>query len=403
MSDISDYHWLVSEAAEKWLAEAAELAAPPHRLLERLRKFLTAERARLVVQQTELRRKGVEKFGDSAGEMYFTDLSLQQATDRWIAAYKANRFANTEPITDYCCGIGGDLVALANRAPATGWDRSPEIAIFAEANAHVLDCNELARVRVGNVEDHPPTRDQQWHLDPDRRNEGQRSTHVAWHSPNEATIRSWLETAPHGAIKLAPATEFNTDWHALAELEWISRDRQCRQLIAWFGKFAQSIGKRRATAIHGDEAHSFVGDTNISAEIATEIGDFIFDTDSAIRAARLTSALAVSLDCALLSPGESYLTAHRGVEHPLVTAFRVTEVLPLRVGDLVKHLKACNIGTLEIKTRGVATNPEQVRGKLRLSGTRAVTLLLTKLGKKEIAIVAQRHSPAHLTNSPVSH
>jgi hypothetical protein len=403
LNDSADYQWLVGDEACQWLDEAAESIEPAHRLQERLRKFLTAERARLVVQQTELRRKGVEKFGDSAGRMFFTDLSLQQATDRWIAAYKASRFASEQAIVDYCCGIGGDLLALASQRSTTGWDRSPEMVIFAEVNARVWGRAESTRVCLGNVEDHPPTPDQQWHLDPDRRNDGRRSTHLEWHSPNEATIRSWLDVAPSGAIKLAPATVLAADWQARAELEWISHDRQCRQLIAWFGELAQSDGKHRATAIHGNQSHSFVGAENTTAEIAHEIGAFVYDTDPAIRAAKLTGALAASLACETLSPGESYLTADRKIEHPLLTGFRVIEILPLRLSNLVKHLQACNIGILEIKTRGVATDPKQVRSKLKLTGNRSVTLLLSKWGKREIAMLAKRIEASHLTDSAPSH
>jgi hypothetical protein len=402
LSDIADYRWLVGDDAQKWLSEAAESTDPALRLLDRLRKNLTAERARLVVQQIDLRRKAVEKFAASADQMFFTNLSLQQATDRWVAAYKATRFASEKSIADYCCGIGGDLLALAGCAPTTGWDRSPEMVVFAEANLRAWGHGELVNVCQCNVEDHPPAPHQRWHLDPDRRAEGRRSTHVEWHSPNEATILSWLDAAPHGAIKLAPATVLDLDWHSLAELEWISRDRQCRQLVAWFGDLALAIGKRRATAVHGDESHSFVGDSSAAAEIAEEVGKFVYDTDPAVRAAKLTGALASGLDCPVLSSGESYLTADRWIDHPMIVGFHVTEVLPLRLGDLVKHLRTCDIGSLEIKTRDVTTHPEQVRGNLKLSGTQPATLLLTKLGKREIAVLAER-VPSHLTNAGATH
>ena len=124
MTELADYQWLVSEAAARWLAECAESTEPSHRLQERLRKALPIERARLVVQQTELRHKAVEKFGELAGRMFFTDLALQQSTDRWVAAYKASRFGNAGSIVDCCCGIGGDLLALVGDGPTTGWDRA---------------------------------------------------------------------------------------------------------------------------------------------------------------------------------------------------------------------------------------------------------------------------------------
>jgi hypothetical protein len=390
LNELADYQWLVSDEAVKWLADFAESTELSHRLQERLRKTLSSDRARLVVQQVELRRKAVEKFGDVAGRMFFTDLSLQQATDRWIAAYKAGRFA-AAPIVDYCCGIGGDLVALSGRAPTTGWDHSPEMVIFAEANLRAWRRSDSSQICLGSVEEHPPARDQQWHLDPDRRANGRRSTHVEWHSPNEATICDWLETAPNGAIKLAPATVLETDWQGRAELEWISHNRQCRQLVAWFGELTQSAGKRRATIVYDGQAHSFIGEANVVVEVCDNVGQFVYDTDSAVRAAKLSGALAESLGCTPLAPGESYLTANQWIENPLVTGFRVIDTLPLRLSDLIKHLKTRDIGVLEIKTRGVSTNPEQVRSKLKLTGSRALTLLLTRQGKREIAFLAERN------------
>ena len=391
MTDIDDYHWLVGPEAERWLTECAQSAEPSHSLQDRLRKVLSAERARLVVQQVELRQKAVEKFGDHANRMFFTDVALQQATDQKIAAYKACRFLERKPTIDYCCGIGGDLIALAEHAPVIGWDRASEMALFTEANLRTWNRDAQARVCVGDVEDHPPTAGDYWHLDPDRRVDGRRSTQVQWHSPTEETIKNWLATAPHGAIKLAPATKLSPEWQAQSELEWITRDRQCRQLVAWFGGLSKSVGQRRATLV-GSTVSSFVGDSQCKASIADKIGDYVFDTDPAIRAAGLTGALAAALSCAVIAAGEAYLTSSGPMEHPLLSRFRVTEILPFRMSELIKRVRKLGIGELEIKTRGVSVQPEELRKKLKLAGSASATLLLTRQGIKEIAIFAERQS-----------
>ena len=388
MADLTDYQWLVSEEGEKWLVETARSTEPPHRLQTRLRKTLACERARLVSEQTELRRRAVEKFGEHAERMFFTNVALQQATDRWIAAYKASRFDVATPIIDYCCGIGGDLVALARRGPTVGWDRSPEAVIFARANLCVSPCE--GEVRLGDVEQHPPHVGHQWHLDPDRREGGRRSTHLQHHSPNGQTIENWLDGAPDAAVKLAPATDLSANWQHRAELEWISWHRQCRQLVAWFGSLAQTPGQRRATVVAGEAVHYFVGDAEVLPEVSGSVGEFIYDTDPAIRAARLTAALAESVGCQVLAEGESYLTADHWIAHPLVTGFRVLDTGPLRIKDLEKRFSTAEIGQLEIKTRGVDTKPEQVRKKLRLKGDKSLTLFLTRQEKQEIAILAER-------------
>lgn len=326
--------------------------------------------------------------------MYFADIALQQATDLWTAQYKTSRVAVDVPIVDYCCGIGGDLLAFAARGPAIGWDRAAEIAHLAEANLRTLNLDEQANVQVGLVEEHPPEPEQTWHLDPDRRVDGRRSTQLEWHSPGPKVVEHWLQISPNGILKLAPATTVPTEWSERAELEWVSRDRQCRQQIAWFGELAIQPGQRRATSVAsspGSSSHaSFVGSPEIESEIATSIGRYLYDTDPALRAAGLTGALAVEMQLFSLQQGAAYLTADAAVAHPLLSAFEVQEVLPLRTSTLAKHLASLGIGQLEIKKRGVTVDPQRLRKQLKLRGDRQATLLLTLLGDREIAVLAQR-------------
>src|SRR5947209_8078448 len=116
-SALADYQWLVSDAGRKWVECAAASGDPPLRLDHERRKDLSAERARLVLEQVALRRKGAGKFS-LAGRMFFTSIGLEQATDEWVADYKAKRFAaRSMMLADLCCGIGGDLLALAALGP----------------------------------------------------------------------------------------------------------------------------------------------------------------------------------------------------------------------------------------------------------------------------------------------
>ncbi|TWU27312.1 class I SAM-dependent methyltransferase [Bythopirellula polymerisocia] len=403
MTDSVDYHWLVSYEASRWLTEGANSGLPTHRLIEKLRKSLSTSRARLVAAQVTLRAKAAEKFGPLAQEMFFTDRALQQATDLGIARYKACRFGAGKKVTDYCCGIGGDLLAIAERGLTIGLDQDPTMTLLAEANIRILKCDEQAILKTTTAEEYPPDASIHWHLDPDRRVEGRRSTRPQWHSPSEATIEQWLKTASNGAIKFAPAAELSPEWQQNAELEWISRSRSCRQLVAWFGELAKFPGQRRATAIKNDAVNSepdfFVGDPQTQAPLAVGVGHFVFDTDPCIRAAHLTGALATKLGCEVLSTGAAYLTGNDPVEHPLITCFSVSDTMPLRVPRLAKHLHLSGIGELEIKTRGVSLSPEDLRKRFKLNGDHKATLLLTRQGRKEIAILAERYTAPGVTGS----
>lgn len=394
MANLADYHWLTGNEAARHLDDLAVCSDPVHRQLERLRKTLSTERAGLVVQQIELRRRGRAKFGDLAAKMFFTDVGLQQSTDFWIARYKSLRLGADQPIVDYCTGIGGDLLGFAERAPCSGWDQAAEIVCLANANLRAAIPAHKGKVRIGSVEEYPPTANDVWHLDPDRRTDGRRSTQLQWHSPGPETVDEWLTASPSGAIKLAPASTVPDSWAQQAELEWISRDRECRQQAVWFGRLANQSGQRRATLVSSQEdgsvAGTFAGSPTEMAEITDEVREYLYDTDPAIRAAGLTGAIASESELFALGDGAAYLTGNSAVANSLLSRFRVQEVLPLRTGALAKHLQTLGIGSLEIKKRGIATDPERLRKQLKLRGDQSASLVLTSLGSRQVAILARR-------------
>src|SRR5690606_8660119 len=100
-----------------------------------------------------------------------------------------------------------------------------------------------------NVAAELPGRGQPWHVDPDRRATGRRSTSLELHSPGPELIDRWRNASRHGVVKLAPAAEPPDDWQQAAELEWITSNRECRQLVVWFGRLARTPGERRATTL----------------------------------------------------------------------------------------------------------------------------------------------------------
>ena len=131
---VEEYQWLVSPAAERWLDIAA--GADEKSLVKMsltLRKDLGVTRTHLVIAQAELRRRAGIKF-KHAHRMFFTRQLLEQATDDQIAGYKAQRWPVDGCLADLCCGIGGDLMALAERGRVVGIDRDPVAVVLSTAN-----------------------------------------------------------------------------------------------------------------------------------------------------------------------------------------------------------------------------------------------------------------------------
>jgi hypothetical protein len=73
-----------------------------------------------------------------------------------------------------------------------------------------------------------------------------------------------------------------------------------------------------------------------------------------------------------------------------VQSFRVREVTAANPKAINQVLKKHAIGTLEIKKRGMDVDPAAFRKKLRLDGDEAATLILTRVGDRRMAVLADR-------------
>ena len=406
MYDIDDYRWLVGKEAAPWLDladqhidSAHQPATAPIALHTTLRKDLSPRRARLVVEQATLRRRGRRKFS-RADTMFFTSRSLEQATDEVLARYKATRYAGKGLVADLCCGLGGDLLALAQHGEARGVDSDPIVAHLAAANLDALATGPSRTEAVcGSVAEWSAAITGPWHIDPDRRAGGRRTTHIEDHHPGQGELEALLQVAPEGAIKLAPATTPPPAWQATAEFEWISRNGECKQLVAWFDGLARQLGRRVATIVDGAVgAPSFrvrsvvaqpdsVQDTPI---VARPIGRYLYEPDAAVLAAGLSETLALELGIAPLSSASVYLTGDIALADMAVSGFEVTEVLPFRVRRLKQWLAQRRYGRLEVKKRGVRLDANALQRELAVPGDQQATVLITRVGQRVIAIIAQR-------------
>lgn len=391
-----DYRWLTSSAAEPWLCSLRDSQLPLTAQVAALRRELSPKRTHLVLELTSLRDRAQAKFTD-AGAMFFTARGLEQATDEIVAAYKARRFSGRDAIFDLCTGIGGDLLALAAAGETTAFDRDPIMAILATANGRTCvdrrtTNNPPPTCHAHDVEQLDLTECSAWHIDPDRRSTGRRTTRVDLHEPATGAIDRLLARNPHAAVKLAPAAQLPDDWPQKAELEWISRGRECRQLVAWFGELANDPGRRRATVL-GDGTgppRLIVGTPERAPSRIAPIGRYLFEPDAAVLAADLEAALAAEHALAGISTGIAYWTGDAPIVDPALACFEVLEVLPFRLKPVASLLRARNIGQLEIKKRGVALDPAELRRQLRLKGDEAATLLLAPIAKRVTAVLARR-------------
>lgn len=345
-----------------------------------------------VVGQAHLRAKGAAKFGGFAERMLFTRAGLEQATRLGVAARHAGRMrrAGIERVADLGCGIGGDALAFAGAGIAVSAVDADEVTA-AIAAYNLAPFGGDAQVRQGTAESFDVAKvDAMW-LDPARRTAGHSETRrvvASDYSPSLDWAFSLAERMPVG-IKLGPAHDRDA-LPADAEAQWVSADGSVVELVLWSGILARGGVRRSALVIRGDESHELTAGADAEDADVRKLGAFLHEPDGAVIRARLIGDAARSLDAGMLDPKIAYLTGDAAVTSPFVQSFRVREMTAANPKAINTMLRANDIGTLEIKKRGMDVDPAAFRKKLRLHGAASATLVLTRVGDRRMAILADR-------------
>lgn len=326
--------------------------------------------------QSRLRARAVPKAGDRAGLLFFTDEGLQQATRRAVAERHAQRYAGSDgPVLDLCCGVGLDLLALAGAGlRVTGVDRDPLTVEVARANLDVLGLSARADVRCADVTDVDLAGAAAVFIDPARRTARGRSFDPRSYSPSFDTVLGIAAGVPATGAKLAPGIP-HAALPAGAEAEWVSDGGDVVECALWFGPLAGSPG-RRATLL--PSGATVTGEGSQRAPVGP-VGRWLHEPDGAVIRSGLVAEVAEPLGATLVDPSIAYLTTRDEVATPFARSYEVTDVLPFGLKRLRALLRARGVGTLTVKTRGSAIEPEALRRQLRLRGDAAATVVLTRV------------------------
>ena len=123
-------------------------------------------------------------------------------------------------------------------------------------------------------------------------------------------------------------------------------------------------------------------------------GGWLLEPDGAVVRAHLVAQVARDVDGWLLDATIAYVAADEPVPVPWGRWYRVLEVLPFGLKPLRAALRARDAGALTVKKRGTAVEPEELRRRLRLDGTRPATVVLTRVQGRQTALVVEPVSPA---------
>ncbi|GAA2620965.1 class I SAM-dependent methyltransferase [Streptomyces vastus] len=370
----------------------------------RLRREHPVELVSAAIAQARWRQRAVGKFGGAdAGRMFFTANGVEQATRATVAAYRAERFTElgVRSVADLCCGIGGDAIALARAGVRVlAVDRDPLTCAVARANADALGLDDLIDVREADVTEVDTSAYDAVFVDPARRG-GRQGGAARWGSPQAfssggASVRgggrvtggrvfdpeayspplSWAIDvalkAPHAALKVAPGIPHEAV-PGDAEAEWVSDSGDVKEAVLWFGT---EPGLVRATLLPGPRRLRGRG---LPDPQVRPPGRYLYEPDGAVIRAHLVAEVAEEVGGGLLDETIAYVTADAVTPTPYATAYEITDQLPFSVKKLKALLRERKVGTLTVKKRGSAVEPEELRRKVKPQGPNSATVFLTRV------------------------
>lgn len=377
--------WLVSAEAAPWLERAADEPDPESLgAADRWRRELPPDQAAAVLTQASLRRSGVGKLGDKAAGLFLTRDGLEQATRPSVAQWRAERFAasGATEVWDLGCGLGLDALALTKAGLAvTAVEKDPVTAVLAAANL-----GSSARVMTADIADlyDEVPQDAAVFLDPARRTARGRSWDVADLSPSWDIVTRFVDGTRVACVKLGPGVPYRL-LPEHAEAVWVSEGGDLVEAALWAGAGA-TAGRRSALLLPQGLNLEATRDTVTTGPIDS----WLYEPDPAVIRAGAIAALADTLRATGIAPGIAYLTAAEYRQTPYAAAFEVLGHLPYREKDLRAWVKANNVGTLEIKKRGLDVDPAALRRRLSPKGPSTATLVLTPTPDGAVALVVRR-------------
>jgi hypothetical protein len=424
---------LLSVQGQELLTRLAGMEVTPDRALAlsaALRDEFPPDLVAAGLTQQALRVAGRAKFS-RADEMLFTRPGLEQASSEITSRHAAERFAQAVVIADLCCGIGGNLTALAAPAPdesraerrLIGVDRDPLSLEFARHNVAVYapgaqvryvraDARELGLAGIDAV-----------FIDPARRDE--RGRRPAGHyQPELGWCLGLAKRVPAVGIKAAPGLRRNLvppGW----ETEFVAVGRELKEALLWSPALA-GVGRRATVLPSGDTLASpktlarsqeltrpgqlTAPDASGGPDLAdtpsltaagqedrdadqrepvplAEPGEFLFDPNPAVTRAGLVTSLARQLGAWQIDPMIAFLSADKPAMTPFARTLRVIESAPWHEKRFAARLRELGIGSADIRRRGLAGDVEQIHRRLGLRGPGAATIVLTRVSDRPWGLI----------------
>jgi SAM-dependent methyltransferase len=341
--------------------------------------------------QHELRLLARVKFS-RAMDMFCTRAGLEQASSEVIARYRSARYSGAGRMADLCCGIGGDLVALAGGRRVLAVDADPLHARMARENAAVYGVAGGVTAVAADVRDIGVAGAEAVFIDPARRSGGRRLRA----GDSEPPLSVCLDLARNGGrvgIKAAPGLSHGAappGW----ELEFIALGRDLKEAVLWSPALATA--RTRATILPG--GHSLTPGPGPAASVGMP-GRFLLDPNPAVTRAGAVADLARLVGAWQIDEKIAFLATDTAVHTPFARTLRVIDSAPWDQRRLPARLRALGVGSVDIRRRGLAGDTAALHQRLKLSGTLRATLVMTRVRDRPWGLVCVDAGPGEPAGS----
>lgn len=385
-----------------------------------LRRAYPGELVAAALTQQALRLSAREKFS-RAGQMLFTRTGLEQASSELTARHAAARFAGSRVVADLCCGIGGNLVALAEAARAAdsvaptddsmitessqqlpgtefrdhgsrvvGVDSDPTSLEFARHNVAVCAPAARAGFVCADVTQAPLRVIDALFIDPARRDDRGRLPAGQYRPPLSYCLRL-AETFGRVGIKAAPGVRRDLvpdGW----ETEFVAVGRELKEALLWSPGLATGGGAAtRATVLPaGDTLTATMATTgNRKRSPVAPPGSYLLDPNPAVTRAGLVTDLAELTGTWQIDPMIAFLSSDEPARTPFARTLRIVESAPWHEKRFARRLRELGIGSADIRRRGLAGDVARIHRRLGLQGPGAATIVLTRVADQPWGLICQ--------------
>lgn len=353
------------------LADAEGLDATANNLA-RLAKIHGMELSSWAATMWSIRERAKAKFPKSR-DLFFTRNGYEMASSSVVAAWHASLFPSGESVVDLCCGIGSDLMALAQKHQVTGVDSDPDHVRMARLNlqvsglaGEVIESDGIAWLQANKPK--------YFFADPARREGVQRITNPAEFSPNFQQLMPHIQQADMAVIKTSTGLR-NSDLQEMGgKCVFVSHQGSCCEAALIFG------GDTGWWAYHIESDSWMAGspDGEYRLPERDDIRSYFYEADPAL--IRADGLMNLGLD--MVGTMDGYLTGDDRIDSPWLRGYEVVWHDKFSERAVKQELKRRAGKLSAVKTRAHKVDAHTIERRLKCEGDESLVLAVYELGPK---------------------